>query len=127
MNIFIRKQKRSNLALKLTYDRAEVLIPTTLTDDHPTVQNFITQSLLTVSQPDLPAEQTEIAEIYALVHKWAERLNVTVQRLQIRSMKSKWGSVSTKGNLTLSHDLCKLPLELIEYVVVHELIHLKFP
>src|SRR5437773_1179818 len=126
MNIVIRKQKRKNLVFKLTYDRAEVLIPTTLAADHPTVQRFIAQSLADLP-PRLPSDHIEIAQIYALVHEWSKRLEVTIQRLQIRTMKSKWGSISTKANLTLSNDLCKLPLELIEYVVVHELLHLKFP
>ncbi len=127
MNILIRRQKRKNLVFKLAYDRAEVLIPPTLTDDHPAVQSFITQSLVDISQPQLPSEHIEIGDIHTLVKQWSKRLKVTVRRLQIRAMTSKWGSISTKGNLTLSSDLCRLPLELVEYVVVHELLHLKFP
>ena len=42
-------------------------------------------------------------------------------------MKTKWGSVSAAGNLTLADDLRWLPLELLEYAIVHELTHLKFP
>src|SRR5581483_532737 len=127
MNILIRRQKRKSLAFKLAYDRAEVLIPPTLTGDHPTVQSFITQSLVSISQPRPPSGHVEMGDIHTLVEEWSKRLNVTVRRLQIRPMTSKWGSISTKGNLTLSNDLCKLPLELVECVVVHELLHLKFP
>jgi hypothetical protein len=127
MNILIRRQKRKSLAFKLAYDRAEVLIPLTLTDDHSTVQNFIAQSLVSLSQPQPPSGQLENGDIETLVEQWSKRLKVTVQRVQIRPMTSKWGSISTKGNLTLSSDLCKLPTELVEYVVVHELLHIKFP
>jgi predicted metal-dependent hydrolase len=42
-------------------------------------------------------------------------------------MRSKWGSISTAGILTLSGDLLYLPLELVKFVVVHELLHLKYP
>ena len=46
-------------------------------------------------------------------------------RLQIRDMKTRWGSLSKGGILTLSIKLIAAPKECIEYVVVHELCHLK--
>jgi predicted metal-dependent hydrolase len=45
--------------------------------------------------------------------------------LTIRSMKSRWGSCSKHGKITLSTELIKLPDIYIEYVVIHELCHLK--
>jgi hypothetical protein len=45
--------------------------------------------------------------------------------LTIRSMKSRWGSCSKQGNITLSTELIKLPDIFIEYVIIHELCHLK--
>jgi predicted metal-dependent hydrolase len=45
--------------------------------------------------------------------------------LIIRSMKRRWGSCSDKGIITLSTELIKLPDLFIEYVVLHELCHLK--
>jgi predicted metal-dependent hydrolase len=48
-------------------------------------------------------------------------------RLQIRNMKTRWGSLSNGGILTLNIKLVAAPKECIEYVVVHELCHLKYP
>jgi predicted metal-dependent hydrolase len=48
-------------------------------------------------------------------------------RLQIRDMKTRWGSLSKGGILTLNIKLIAAPKECIEYVVVHELCHLKYP
>ncbi len=44
--------------------------------------------------------------------------------LKIRKMKTRWGSLSKSGRLTLNLDLIKAPKECIEYVVIHELCHL---
>ena len=45
--------------------------------------------------------------------------------LRIRSMKSRWGSLSSRGFINLNAELIKTPLHSIEYVVIHELCHLE--
>jgi len=45
-------------------------------------------------------------------------------RLTVRAMKTRWGSCSRDGHITLSVELAHMPPRLIEYVVVHELCHL---
>ncbi|MEO8393656.1 MAG: M48 family metallopeptidase, partial [Chloroflexota bacterium] len=42
-----------------------------------------------------------------------------------RDMYQKWGSCSSRGNITLNTALCHLPPDLAEYVVLHELVHLR--
>ncbi|WP_301099855.1 SprT family zinc-dependent metalloprotease [Otariodibacter sp.] len=50
----------------------------------------------------------------------------TKPNLSIRRMKTRWGSLSHKGTMTLNVDLVKAPKECIDYVVIHELCHLKY-
>jgi predicted metal-dependent hydrolase len=50
-----------------------------------------------------------------------------VKRVQLRAMRNKWGSISTAGTLTLASDLLDMPRRLVEYVICHELLHLKVP
>lgn len=58
------------------------------------------------------------------VGKYQNLLNVKVNRLQFRTMTTKWGSCSSLSNITLSKDLRFLPEELIAYVIYHEMTHL---
>jgi len=54
-----------------------------------------------------------------------ERFGVTAPKLMIRRMKTRWGSLSPNGTLTLNVELIRAPKECLEYVITHELCHLK--
>jgi len=47
--------------------------------------------------------------VLTLVEKWQKILKVNVKRVQIREMKRKWASFSSKGTLTINKDLLDLP------------------
>jgi len=47
-------------------------------------------------------------------------------RLSIKRMQKRWGSLSNKGTVTLNTELIRAPKECIDYVVTHELCHLKY-
>jgi predicted metal-dependent hydrolase len=64
-------------------------------------------------------------EILGIVLKTHENQMFNPTGLVIRSMKSRWGSCSKKGIITLSTELIKLPDIYIKYVIIHELCHLK--
>ncbi len=54
----------------------------------------------------------------------AERLGVRYNKVSIKNQKSRWGSCSRKGNLNFNLLLAAAPPEVIDYVVIHELVHL---
>ncbi|MBN2488997.1 MAG: M48 family metallopeptidase [Methanosarcinaceae archaeon] len=63
-----------------------------------------------------------------LVHSYVEKLegelDVSVNMVRFRKMKSKWGSCSSERNITINTFLKYLPADFIEYVVFHEMVHL---
>lgn len=53
----------------------------------------------------------------------ASQLPFTWQKLYIRSQKTKWGTCSSKGNISLNWRLIKCPVNIWDYLIVHELCH----
>ena len=53
-------------------------------------------------------------------------LGIEQPKLSMKRMKTRWGSLSDKGTVTLNTDLIRAPKECIDYVVTHELCHLKY-
>lgn len=60
-----------------------------------------------------------------LIEKWEPLIGVRVERFFVQKMKTKWGSCSHDANsIRLNTDLAKKPPECLEYIVVHEMVHL---
>ncbi len=128
-NVTIRRQKRKSLAMRITPRGIEVLIPEQLDEDSVRVQDFIRVGLEKLPQKSvMPVSQVLSREdILDMVYRWSEKLGVQVNRVQLRDMTTKWASCSTSGYLTLSTDILRLSRELAEYIILHELVHLKIP
>ena len=63
-----------------------------------------------------------------LVENWEKRLGVKVGNVYVQRMKTKWGSCNpSTRSIRLNTDLAKKPPECLEYLVVHELVHLLEP
>jgi len=63
-----------------------------------------------------------------LIQKWEVKLGVKVNTYYLQRMKTKWGSCTAQArNIRLNTELVKKPKDLVEYVLVHEMVHLIEP
>ena len=127
-HVQIKQQNRKSIAMRI--NRAGdviVMIPYWMKPNNRIVKRFIKEglkkldSLIPDEKPVLLHSESSIRQ---LVYKWAESMGLEIGRVQFREMSRKWGSCSSKGNITLNTALCYIPYHLMEYVVVHELVHL---
>lgn len=98
----------------------------------------MTRGQLSVTIPGSPDPE----RVKAMLHRWyldharqvlSEVLDQSLTkfkghqrpRLIVRAMQSRWGSLSQAGNMTLNANLVRSPRSCIEYVVIHELCHLR--
>lgn len=64
-------------------------------------------------------------QIPNLLTKWEKRTGITVKEARIKKMKTKWGSCNPKDKrIWLNLELAKKPQHCIEYIIVHEMVHI---
>ena len=113
----IEKQNRTNINLKLKNGVLLVSYPETMPVTHPNVQDAIrygiVEGLRVEAKSFLPGRIAWLASQYGFKHN----------KVSIKNLKSRWGSCSGVNNINLNLHLMRLPDELIDYVLLHELCH----
>ena len=125
--IKIRRQNRRNMMMRRTHAGIEVYIPHWMRRDSRVVRDFIAGGLKQLDKLPSPPDHTILtpaANIRRMVRTWARVMNLEPKRITLRTMYNKWGSCSSHDNITLNKALSYLPHHLVEYVVVHELVHM---
>ena len=83
--------------------------------------------LQTQKKDELPEIDKKIARkvLCRRIGELAQLHNFVYNRISIRKQKTRWGSCSSKDNINLNMNLLHLPPELMDYVLLHELVHTK--
>lgn len=81
------------------------------------IKNIIDFVLKDEASKYLPVRTKELANHYKFRYR----------NLSFRNNKTRWGSCSTKGNINLNIQLMRLPANMIDYVIIHELCHTIHP
>ena len=71
-------------------------------------------------------ERAEI-KIKERVDKYKDKLDVEPNMVKVKKQKKRWGSCSSKNNLNFNWKIIMAPMTMVDYVIVHELTHLKHP
>ena len=67
------------------------------------------------------------AQLREKVLFWSKRLRVETRIIRVQRMTRKWGSCSTTGTITLAEDLIEQEPGFQDFVIAHELLHLRLP
>ena len=81
--------------------------------------------LQTQKKDELPEIDRKVARkvLCRRIGELAQLHNFVYNRISIRKQKTRWGSCSSKNNINLNMNLLHLPSELMDYVLLHELVH----
>jgi len=95
----------------------QIFIPEKVNHEQPKVQEFIKKTLIDVMRWEakiyLPKRMKELSEKHGF----------KFQNISIKNTKTRWGSCSSTNNINLNLHLMRVPEHLIDYVLLHELVH----
>lgn len=95
---------------------------------HNTIELFIRPDTSEAKKQEIIEEwyRNELKKITPkLITKWEKVIGVQSNEFGIKKMRTKWGTCNTKAKrIWLNLELAKKPLECIEFIIVHELVHL---
>lgn len=144
-NVEVRRSKRKSVAIKITADmQIVVFVPLYVSDNE--IERMVISKSKWIDEHMLKVQSTidersklekitfeqvkELADqaveyIPKRVKYYAEKENFVYNKITIKNLVSRWGSCSTKGNLNFNCLLMLTPDYVIDYIVVHELCHLR--
>jgi predicted metal-dependent hydrolase len=83
-------------------------------NDHGVRPEEVTEALIEMARRYVPCRTRELAQ----------KVGVTVGTVRIRNQRSRWGSCTSEGNLSLNWRIILLPPQLHDHIILHELAHL---
>jgi len=132
---YIENNKAKRIIISIKPDYVRVVIPKRQTFKN--AQKFVESRLDWIKtnkqtmdsqfekRKNLPEIDRKVARkiLCRRIGELAQLHNFVYNRVTIRKQKTRWGSCSTKNNINLNANLLHLPSELIDYVLLHELVH----
>lgn len=118
-SLIVQQHSKASLRCNISRGTIAVWFPEEASIEDPKVQDYIRHCL---------EETWRIEAKHHLpdrVSKFAQEFELPYNKLSFRNNKSRWGSCSGKNNISLNIHLMRLPDELIDYVILHELAHTK--
>lgn len=143
--VTVQRSRRRTLSIEVQAD-GNVLVKAPLSSTETEIQAFLDdkqdwiasaveearrkEAALVGVQPLTEAELSKLYEeaklfFPARCHLYARQMDVSFGRITIKNQKTRWGSCSARGNLNFNVGLMLAPVDVRDYVIVHELCHRK--
>jgi len=119
---YISIDREKNILVKTPY-KSQIFIDSLLEEK----ASWIKKKLLQIEKLKLISEEVLYTKefLQERIDYFSTLMGLSYTKLKFRKMKSRWGSCSTKREITLNSELLKVEKKLIDYVVVHELAHIR--
>jgi predicted metal-dependent hydrolase len=118
-NLQIQTHSKASLKFEVKNKVINIWYPEFANINDERIQEFVRQTIIKTlrfeAKQYLPKRTSELAELH----------DIKTNDIKVRNNKTRWGSCSGKNNINLNIHLMRLPDELIDYVVLHELAHIK--
>lgn len=111
VEIFL-KEDLEEIEIDFTASKFKVLTPKKLNTQDNLIEAF--DNFFTIK-----AEE----KIVPRLRKWSKKTDLTYNKVWFKKLETRWGSCSPNNNLTFNIEAVKLPYSLIDYLIVHELVH----
>ena len=95
--------------LRLSFADESISLP----HETPDYREIVHRHLRRIAERELPVRTRELA----LVH------GIAIQRVSVRAQKTRWGSCSARGTISLNWRLIQTPPFVVDYLIIHELMH----
>lgn len=119
--LLIQKHNKQTLKCKVADKKIQIWYPDTADIKDERIQNFMRKTII----------ETWKMEAKQFVPQWVDEQAVkngfTYNNVRIKDTKTRWGSCSSKKNLNFSLHIMRLPAELRDYLILHELTHTQVP
>jgi len=109
----------NKVTLSITAAAIQIAVPSSWDISDPSTQSVLQKAIVEA----LRAEGK--AYLPQRTRRLAQERSISINNIRIKNIKSRWGSCSSKKNINLSVFLMLLPDDLIDYVICHELAHIK--
>jgi predicted metal-dependent hydrolase len=131
-----REEQREFLNRESHYYKGKRYLLKIIETDSPPKVELMHSTLVLYVRPETSVENRQAIlekwyraqlkkDLPALIEKWEKKLNVRVDEFGIKKMKTRWGTCNIEARrIWLNLELAKKPPECLEYIVVHEMIHL---
>jgi len=115
--LYIYQEEREDMHSRVANGKMEVRFPLWMKPEDPRLQELVRKIIRYVLREEamqiLPRRTRELAGQFGL----------EVARVSVRDNRSRWGSCAANGNISLNIHLVRLPEDLRDYIILHELAH----